>query len=333
MVANIFTTIIVQPIFNLLVLIYALLPGHNFGLAIIIFTILIRLILWPLVKKQLNHAKAMRELTPEIKKIKAAAKGDRQKESQMTMELYKEREINPFASIGILLVQLPILLGLYSGLNRIIKNPHQIISFSYSWLHNLSWMKELSHNIHLFDNTFLGVVDLTRTAVGPHGLYAAGVVIAALAAAGQFYQSKQLMPQPKEARSLKSILSEAGKGKTADQTEVNAAVGRSTMYLIPGMVFIFAIRLSLALPLYWVVSSFVAVIQQSRVLREDAQEADATVVPAKLEAPEPQAPKPTKKDRAKSGLKVTRTTLNQSANKPKTNTSSKAKRGNRRRKR
>src|SRR6185312_483545 len=146
------TTIIVQPIFNLLVLIYALLPGHNFGLAIIIFTILIRLLLWPLVKKQLNHAKAMRELTPEIKKIKAAAKGDRQKESQLTMELYKEREINPFASIGILIVQLPILIGLYSGLSRIIKNPHEIVSFSYSPIQHMSWIQHLSHNIHEFDN-------------------------------------------------------------------------------------------------------------------------------------------------------------------------------------
>src|SRR6266550_1734052 len=117
-IANIFTTIIVQPIFNLLVFIYAILPGHNFGLAIIIFTVLIRILLWPLVKKQLNHAKAMRELQPEIKKIKAAAKGDRQRESQLTMELYKEREINPFASIGIILVQLPILLGLYIGIRK-----------------------------------------------------------------------------------------------------------------------------------------------------------------------------------------------------------------------
>src|SRR3989344_6707778 len=96
-----FTTIIVQPIFNLLVLIYALIPGHNFGLAVIIFTVLIRLAMWPLVKKQLHHARAMRELAPELKKIKAAAGGDRQKASKMTMELYKEREINPFASLGI----------------------------------------------------------------------------------------------------------------------------------------------------------------------------------------------------------------------------------------
>src|SRR3989344_3289113 len=151
-----FTTLIVQPIFNLLVLIYAIIPGHNFGVAIIIFTVIVRLLMWPLVKKQLHHAKAMRELQPEIKKIKLAAKGDRRKESQLTMELYKEREINPFASLGIVLVQLPILIGLYVGLNRLIHDPRQIIDLSYPVLHNLSWMKELIADISNFDATLFG---------------------------------------------------------------------------------------------------------------------------------------------------------------------------------
>ena len=319
MFANIFTTIIIQPIFNLLVLIYGLLPGHNFGLAIVIFTVLVRLAMWPLVKKQLNHAKAMRELTPELKKIKAAAKGDRQKESAMTMELYKEREINPFASLGIVIVQLPILLGLYSGLNRIIHNPHQIVTFSYPAVQHLSWIKELSHNIHLFDNTFLGVVDLTRTALGTHGVYWAGLFIAAASSLAQYFQSKQLMPQSKDSRGLRAILKDAGKGQTADQSEVNAAVGRSTMLLVPALVFVFAIRLALALPLYWLTSSLVAYIQQSRVLREDASEADASV---------------TLSSTTKTGLKVTRKTIaNEVVSqtpKPKT-TSKKASRNKRRR--
>jgi YidC/Oxa1 family membrane protein insertase len=272
-----FTTIIVQPIFNLLVLIYALLPGHNFGLAIIIFTVLIRLLMWPLVKKQLYHARAMRELQPEIKKIKQAAKGDRQKESALTMELYKEREINPFASLGIVIVQLPILIGLYSGLQRIIKDPHQIISFSYPALHHLSWMQNLSQDIHRFDNSLFGVVNLTRTALGTSGIYWAGVIIAAASAIAQYLQSKQLMPAPQDSRSLRAILKDAGKGNSAEQQEVNAAVGRSTIYLIPAMVFIFAMRLAVALPLYWLAGSVVAYIQQSRVLKEDADEADAKV--------------------------------------------------------
>src|SRR5476651_922677 len=153
-----FTTIIVRPIFNLLVLIDAIIPGHNFGLAIIIFTIVIRLLMWPLVKKQLRQAKAMRELAPELKKIKAAAKGYRQKESAMTMELYKEREINPFASLGILIVQLPIIIGLYSSVRRIVTNPHQLVSFTYPIMHHLPWIQTLSANIHRFDDTLFGVI-------------------------------------------------------------------------------------------------------------------------------------------------------------------------------
>src|ERR1700730_4191738 len=106
-----FTTLIVRPIFNLLVFIYAILPGHNFGLAIIIFTVLTRLLMWPLVKKQLHTAKAMRVLQPELKRIKQEAKGDRQKESMMVMALYKEKGVNPFSSIGLLILQLPIFIG------------------------------------------------------------------------------------------------------------------------------------------------------------------------------------------------------------------------------
>jgi YidC/Oxa1 family membrane protein insertase len=123
-----FTTFIVQPIFNLLVLIYALLPGHNFGLAIIIFTIIVRLLMWPLVRKQLHHAKAIRELAPEIKKIKQKAAGDKQKERQLTMELYKEREVNPMSSLGIVAVQAVVFIGLYLGLNNVIHDQSQIMN-------------------------------------------------------------------------------------------------------------------------------------------------------------------------------------------------------------
>ena len=76
-----FTDFVVQPIFNLLVLIYAIIPGHNFGLAIIVFTVVIRLFMWPLVKKQLRQTKITRQLQPELKRIKKEAKGDRQREA------------------------------------------------------------------------------------------------------------------------------------------------------------------------------------------------------------------------------------------------------------
>ncbi|MDQ2973718.1 MAG: YidC/Oxa1 family membrane protein insertase, partial [bacterium] len=89
-----FTTLFTQPIFNILVLILAVLPGHNFGLAIIIFTILVRWAMLPLLKKQLHNTVKMRALQPELKRIKKAAAGNRQTETMMTMELYKEQGIN-----------------------------------------------------------------------------------------------------------------------------------------------------------------------------------------------------------------------------------------------
>jgi YidC/Oxa1 family membrane protein insertase len=270
-----FTTLIVQPIFNLLVLIYALLPGHNFGLSLIIFTIVIRLLLWPLIKKQLHQAKAMRALQPEIKKVKQAAKGNRQKESQLLMELYKERGINPFATFPTLIVQLIILIGLYSGLRRVISDPHNLLSFAYPSLQHLPWMQQLAHNIHRFDDTLFGVVNLGRSAVGPKGLYLPAMVIVLGSAFAQYFQTKQLMPSDKQKRGLRAILKDAGSGKQADQSEVNAAVMSSTRFLLPVMIFVFTVNLAAALSLYWLVGGIVAYIQQSIVLNKDETEMEA----------------------------------------------------------
>lgn len=270
-----FTTLIVQPIFNLLVLIYALLPGHNFGLSIIIFTVIVRLAMWPLVKKQLRQVKVMRALQPELKKIKKRAAGDRQRESAMLMELYKERGVNPFASIGILIPQFIILIGLYSGLRRVVDHPDSLVSFAYSGLQHLGWMKELAQNIHRFDDTLFGIVDLTRTASGPSGVYVPALIIVFASSVVQFFQSKQLMPSTKDARKLRDILRSAGDGKQADQSEVNAAVTRSTQYLLPVVIFVVTIGLPAALGLYWLVGGIVAIIQQRIILNEDETEMEA----------------------------------------------------------
>jgi YidC/Oxa1 family membrane protein insertase len=272
-----FTTLIVQPIFNLLVFIYASIPGHNFGLAIILFTIIVRMLMWPLVKKQLHQAKLMRKVQPELKKIKKAAAGDKRKEQLMTMELYKERGVNPFGSFGLTLLQLPILFGLYIGLQKVVRDHGAIVSFAYPFLQHFGWMKELAHNIHMFDATLLGSVDLTKSALGAHGIYWPAMIIVLGSATAQFYQSRQLMPTPKDARGLRAILREAKDGKQADQADVNAAMSRNMMFLMPLLVLSFTIHLASALSLYWLVGSLVAVVQQHIVLRDDAVEMDASV--------------------------------------------------------
>ncbi|HEY5805867.1 MAG TPA: YidC/Oxa1 family membrane protein insertase [Candidatus Saccharimonadales bacterium] len=274
---DLWNALIVQPIFNLLVLIYGILPGHNFGLAIIIFTVIVRLLMWPLIKKQLHQVKVMRKLQPELKRIKKEAAGDKRKESLLMMELYKERGINPFGTIGVLILQIPILIGLYVGLQKVLKDPSQIETFAYPFLQHLPWIEHIAGNIKEFDVTLFGVIDLTRSALGPQGLYWPAMLIVIGSAVAQFYQSKQLSPDTKDARSLRSILREAKEGKQADQSEVNAAVGRSTRYLLPAMIFIFTVNIPSALALYWLTSGIVALIQQSIVLREDTEEMEASV--------------------------------------------------------
>ncbi|HSW66031.1 MAG TPA: YidC/Oxa1 family membrane protein insertase [Bacillota bacterium] len=276
-----FTTLIVQPIFNLLVLIYAVLPGHNFGLSIIIFTIIVRLLMWPLVKKQLHQVKIMRKIQPELKRIKKEANGNKQQESLMMMALYKERGINPFGSIGVLLLQLPILIGLYSGLQKILHDPHSLITFAYPSLQHLPWMEQLSHNIKQFDATLFHVVDLTRSALGPKGVYWPAMLIVIGSAVVQFYQSKQLTPTTKDSRKLRDILKGATAGQQADQSEVNAAVARSTRFLLPAMIFLFTVNIPSALGLYWLVSGLVALIQQSIALRDDTAEMEEEVAGVK----------------------------------------------------
>ncbi len=270
-----FQDFVVQPIFNLLVFIYSIIPGHNFGLALIIFTVVIRMALWPLVKKQLHQTKITRALQPELKRIKKEAKGDRQKESVMMMELYKEKGVNPFGTLPILVVQMVVLIGLYVGLTKVIKDPHQIYNFAYGFLQNTDWLKHLSANISAFDNTLFGAVDLSRPAVGTQGLYIPALLLVIGSAIMQYITSKQILPSGKDAPKFGDILRQASEGKQADSADVNAAVGRSTVYIIPAMVLFFTINLAAALSLYWFVGSIVAYFQQRAVLGQDEEEMEA----------------------------------------------------------
>lgn len=308
-----FTHLIVQPIFNLLVLVYALLPGHNFGLSLIIFTIIIRLLMWPIIKRQLRQTKLMRKMQPELKRIKQEAKGDKQKESAMMMELYKERGINPLSSLPTIIVQFVILIGLYSGLRRVIDDPQNMITFAYPALQHLSWIQHLAHHAKDFDNTLFGFIDLSRSALGgPGGTYVPALILVLGSAVVQFLTSRQLMPVDKNSRKLRDILKSAGDGDKADQSEVNAAVGRSTQYIIPVMVFLFTVNLPAALSLYWLTGGIVAYIQQAIALREDEADmekiADAgtpskdvsKIAEAEVVAqPKPKTKKPSKKKSTK----------------------------------
>jgi YidC/Oxa1 family membrane protein insertase len=294
-----FTTFIVQPIFNVLTLIYALLPGHNFGVAIIIFTIVARIALYPMLKKQLKHTRAMRELQPEIKKIKAKTKGNKAQESAMMMELYKEREIKPLAYMGLMILQIVIFFALFSGLNKVVNDPQQLYDFSYPFIQNLPSMQDINSGAAVVDNTLFGFVDLTRSAVSSEtGFYFPAFLLVLGSAIIQFFQIKQTMPSDKDARKLRDILKDANTGKQADNTEVSAAMTRNMAYVLPVFIFVVTIGFPAALSLYWFVGGLIAFAQQAYLLRQDEYAmtggATATVV----------SKKPLKKERD-STVKVT----------------------------
>jgi YidC/Oxa1 family membrane protein insertase len=277
---ELFKTFVEQPVFNLLEAIYALIPGHDLGLSIIIFTIIIRLAMWPLVKRQLHQAKAMKKLQPKLKKIKQSSGGDRQKEARLQMELYKEHGVKPFATIGTLIVQLPIFIALFQSVNKLIKDPDIIFNFSYGWVRNLDWIQQLSVDISLFDHTLLSVVDLSRNAVSGGGIYVPALIVAILAAATQFYQSKLMMVDAKDAKKLSVIMREAAEGKKTDQSEMGASISRMMLYFLPFITFIFAVSVPSALALYLLTTSAVGYVQQAFVLNQDKEEMHELAVEA-----------------------------------------------------
>lgn len=269
---NIFEVLVVQPLFNLLVLLYSYIPGGDFGISIILFTILLRLAMYRLVKRQLHQTKAMRRLQPELEAIKRRTKGNRQLQGIQMMELYKKHEVSPFRSIGIVFVQLPIFIALYVVIQIFTSHRNEIAKWTYNFLENLDPIKHIIQHPDAFNEKLLGIVNLTQHALANNSINLALVVLAIIAAIGQYIQSKQTMPQSSSQRRLRDILNDASNGKEADQSEINSAIMGKMIYFLP--IFMLFIMLSLpgAIALYYAVNTLVAVVQQHIILREDEEE-------------------------------------------------------------
>lgn len=272
---NIFDLLIVQPIFNLLIGLYSIIPGGDFGLSLIIFTVLVRFALFPLVKKQLHQTQAMKKMQPELKKLKAKAKGNKQLEGAMMLELYKKHDINPFRSIGILLIQLPIFIALYSVIRIFTQHRDEIGKYTYDFLHNLGPVQQLIHHPDQFHEKLFGIVDLTKTAFSNQGVDIVLVILALVAAGTQYVMSKQTMPQAENKKRLRDVMAEAADGKQADQSEMNSIVMGKMTKVLPFFMFFIMISVPGALALYYAVSNLVAVGQQSYLLKKDEQEMEA----------------------------------------------------------
>ena len=270
---NIFDLFIVQPIFNLLLFIYSVVPYADFGIAVIIFTIIIRFLLWPIVVRQLHQVKAMRKLQPELKKIKKAAKGNRQLEAMQMLELYKKYEIKPFRSILILLIQLPIFIALFRVIQIFTSHREEIAHFTYGFMQNIPLVKELLANPDSFNTMFLGIIDISQPAFANGTINIFLVLLAVAAAVTQYIISKQTAPSTTNKR-LRDVLAEAGEGKQPDQGELNAVMMGKMIKFLPFMMFFIMLSLPGALALYYVTSNIFAAIQQHFLLKRDAEEMD-----------------------------------------------------------
>lgn len=181
-----FEEIIIKPIFNALMLIYGAIPGGDFGVAVVIFTVIIRMVLYPLVKRQLHQTKLMRKLQPELKKIKARAKGDRQAEAMLMMDLYKQYGVKPFRSILILIIQLPIFIALYQVIQIMTLHRDKIAHYAYTPIEQWAPIKHLVEHPNDFNQKMLGFIDLTKSAFSNGHIDIFLVVLALIAAATQY---------------------------------------------------------------------------------------------------------------------------------------------------
>ena len=269
---NIFDILIVQPIFNLLIGLYTIIPGGDFGVSVIIFTILVRFALFPLVKKQLHQTQAMKKLQPQLARIKKQAKGNKQQESMMMLDLYKEHGVNPFRSIGILLIQLPIFIALYSVIQIFTIHRDQIAKFSYGFMESLGPVKELIQHPEQFNEKLFGFVDLTKAAFVDGRIDIFLILLAVAAAYTQYIMGKQTMPHNESKKRLRDVMAEAAEGKQADQAEMNAIVMTKMMRIMPFFMFFIMISLPGALALYYATSNIVGAIQQAILLKKDEEE-------------------------------------------------------------
>ena len=268
-----FETIIVKPIFNALMLLYSIIPGGDFGIAIVIFTVIVRFLLYPLVKKQLHQTKMMRKMQPELAKIKKAAEGNKQTEAAMQMELYKRFGINPFQSILVLIIQLPIFIGLYQVIQIMTLHRNEVAKLAYEPIQHLPAIHKIIENPDNFNHTMLGFVDLTKTVFSHGGVDISLLVLVLLSAATQYIISKQLLPTTgKSTKKFRDIMKEAATGQKSDTSEMTNAMMSNMTKFMPIFMFFIMVNLPGALALYYTTSNLVAAAQQYRLLHQDTEE-------------------------------------------------------------
>lgn len=224
---NIFFTILYQPLYNLLVLLYDFIPGGGLGLAIILLTILVKGALLPLTFKSLKSQKELQEIQPRIAEIKEKYKDEKEVMAKELMSVYKNHNVNPFASCLPTIVQLIVFIALYQVLRDGITTVDA--ETLYSFVGNPGAMSPM----------FLGI-DLAKISIP----------LAIIAAGAQYFQARQMVTRrpPKAARAGVASLDE----------DMAATMNRMTVVMLPLMTLLIGVTtLQGGLTLYILVSTLI----------------------------------------------------------------------------
>lgn len=252
---NIFELIILAPITNLLLAIYQLVEstGVPFGLgfAIILLTVAMRALLAPLTAQQLKSASKMQSVAPEVAKLKEKYKKNPQRLQAETMLLYKNNGINPAAGCLPVLLQLPILWGLYSVLQHLVKatSVDEINKLAY-----VDWVKLDK----LWDTNFFGIhIAKTPSELLPT-LGILIILIPFLTGFSQFIQSKMMVPVKVEDKKGK-------KQEKKSEPDFATAFQTQSTYIFPFMIGFFSFNFPVGLSLYWITFTVFGIIQQYKI--------------------------------------------------------------------
>jgi len=243
-----FETFFYQPILNLLIFIYNVVPGHDFGVAIIILTIIIKLALLPLSKKSLNSQKALQELQPKIEEIKKKYKDKKEEMSKAMMTLYKNNKVNPLSSCLPLIIQMPFLFAVF----RVFRNGFE--NGSMDLIYPFITKPETINYISFFGT------DLSKK----------NVIIAILAGVAQFWQTKMMTTK-------KPAIKSAG----SKDENMMAIMNKQMIYFMP----VFTVFISMSFPgglaLYWLTTTVITALQQIFLFKKN-KKAEVEVIESKI---------------------------------------------------
>ena len=228
---HLFQVIFYQPIFNLLIFLYNIIPGKDIGIAIILLTIIIKLVLWPISIKAMKSQKALTDIQPKVEALKKeySAKEKQEELAKALMALYSKEKVSPMSSCLPLLIQLPVFIALYRALASGLKSSG--FELLYPFVHNPGTIQP----------TLLGLVNLA----------APSVALALLAGVTQYFQAKMMVTrqQPKNTPGAKD-------------EEMLATMNKQMVYMMPVLTVVLGWKLPGGLALYWFMTNVLTVLQQ-----------------------------------------------------------------------